>query len=454
VSGQLCLQGHQESEAATALRLNLDWDSDQFALPGSESLFASLIGQGAPMGLGHRSVSLPFKPTVLRLAYPLRELAYLSCPRPGGHNPNPTDRRPKLKYVSSNSGIQAVEIPDQSERKSCQLRFELPLDLAEQTALQQLVEDREKAVTEKCFGLCKKKDADAYDKAVTKLNEEERKVFERHMRHYGPQRFTVKIETSSDGKTFNETPVTSKEIVLSEHTRFDVLQNAWLAFDEEEKNVVDVVWEVDLLQGDEARVPAYGEVKLTLSHAEAPAAYLSATPGGTSDLSPFAVHVRRMPTRLEFGGFAYETQSGAGPRMYLSLQIPLGLLRVNNTGYSADTSSEAARMETAVFGAGGVFTLEYWDFNQNEPWSPIFNPQLNFGILLNSALADLSKLERPRLSLISGLALRLPGGTKPDGTAESSLSLLLWYEWTRGQVQGWQHGFLFGLGVKFGSLGS
>ncbi|MCP3143577.1 hypothetical protein [Pyxidicoccus xibeiensis] len=453
VNGQLCLKGRQESDTAPVMRLNLDWATSQFAVPGSESLFTSLASQGAPLGLGHRQVSLPFKPKVLRLAYPLRELVYLTCPRTWGSRPNPADGKPGVTYVSSNSGIRAVEISSLTERRSCALRFELPLTLDEQTRLRKLVEKRN-AATRSCHGSCAKGYESAFDDAVRDINKVEREVFERQMEHYGPQRFIIKLETSSDGKAFTDVPVASKEILLSKETKFDELQNAWLAFDEVEEDVVDVVWEVDLLQGDEKRVPEYGEVKLTLSHAEAPGAYLPATPGGTTNLTPFAVHVRRMPDRLVLPGFAYERASGRGPRMYLSLQIPLGLLRVNNTGHSADTSSEAARMETAVFGAGGVFTLEIWDFNQNEPWSPIFNPQLNFGVLLNSALGDLAKLERPRVSFISGVALRLPGGTKPDGTAESSLSLLLWYEWTRGQVQGWQSGVLFGLGVKFGSLGS
>jgi hypothetical protein len=106
-----------------------------------------------------------------------------------------------------------------------------------------------------------------------------------------------------------------------------------------------------------------------------------------------------------------------------------------------------------------VYTIEPWDFNTNEPLTPL-NIQVNMGLLLNTDLNRLTNLGRVRGSAIAGLAFRLPGGVRPDSntTAETSLSLLLWYELTTGQREqgllGLQHGFLLGLGAKFGAWGN
>src|SRR6185295_4107822 len=104
-------------------------------------------------------------------------------------------------------------------------------------------------------------------------------------------------------------------------------------------------------------------------------------------------------------GGAYERASGVGPRFYLSFQIPIGLVRVRNTGMTARTSGDFAKMESVSFGAGAAFTAEIWNFNLNAPEIAL-NPQLNAGIFINSPLSDLSKLSSLNLSYVVGGAFR------------------------------------------------
>ena len=207
------------------------------------------------------------------------------------------------------------------------------------------------------------------------------------------------------------------------------------------------------LQGDQFVIPIrlkleegiqlddYALIEVEVSHSRSKA-YVS---GGESfPDSRFKGRLRLMPKWL-----AGRISSGVGPRGFFTVQVPTGLIRMQNSGRTATTSSAYRLVETAVFGVGGMFILEVYDFDKAAPPIPL-NPQLHVGLMASAT--PQSGLEPPRLSAVLGTGLRLLGGEKKDGT-DSGFSTVIWVEWAeRARVKKWQPALLVGFSVNVGSF--
>jgi hypothetical protein len=137
-------------------------------------------------------------------------------------------------------------------------------------------------------------------------------------------------------------------------------------------------------------------------------------------------------------------------RGFFTFAVPVGMFRYPNSGLGANSSGDYERLEQPSFQAGLIYSLQCWRFDSNEPcWS--FTPQLQAGILL-SPWRD--GLQVPRPSGILGVALRLPGGTKPTSALEASAGAIIWGEVTEGARGGVWASVLFGLAVNLGALGN
>jgi hypothetical protein len=449
----LCLKATKAENAHPKLRVRVDPSEEALEMrPGA---LAEIRRDNGTVDPGWQTLTITAQPTEVRFAYPLRQRTYLACPNRQGVVVNLLDNMKPYTFVPSHGGIRAVRMPQRRESGSCELRFELPLTTKQSLEISKLAKKR-KSHTQKNDVCLQEK---ACRSAEDKLQAELKKAYEQALSEMGTQRFTLKAETiQKKGDTLTRVDFWPQEIVLDRNLRFANELGARLAFDEDSGDVLDVVWDIDLLQGGSISPPEYGELRLSVSHGEPKEKYLPSFRGEEVKLEAFQAHLRRMPSD-SLPGFAREFSTGRGARGYISFQIPLGVLRTKNTGFGATTSSSYEKLETASFGAGAVYTIEPWDFNTNEPLTPL-NIQVNMGLLLNTDLNRLTNLGRVRGSAIAGLAFRLPGGVRPDSntTAETSLSLLLWYELTTGQREqgllGLQHGFLLGLGAKFGAWGN
>lgn len=92
-----------------------------------------------------------------------------------------------------------------------------------------------------------------------------------------------------------------------------------------------------------------------------------------------------------------------------------------------------------MFGIGALAVLEAYDFDNAKQFFP-FNPQLHAGVLLSTI--PRAGISPPRLSLVTGLAIRFPSSIKLPSSIESGFASVLWVKWTRGD---WEPAFLLGL---------
>ncbi|NMO20020.1 hypothetical protein HPC49_21320 [Pyxidicoccus fallax] len=154
--------------------------------------------------------------------------------------------------------------------------------------------------------------------------------------------------------------------------------------------------------------------------------------------------LRRMP---EY--FAGRIVRGVGPRAFFTIEIPTGLVRWPGSGYEATSSTSHRRLEAAVFGIGALAVLEAYDFDNAKQFLA-FNPQLHAGVLLSTV--PKAGIPPPRLSLVTGLAVRFPSSIKLPASIESGLATVFWVEWGNRARGNWEPAFLFGFSVNVGSF--
>ncbi len=201
---------------------------------------------------------------------------------------------------------------------------------------------------------------------------------------------------------------------------------------------------VDLTHQGKAARRAYDVVKITVEHDDT--FYEVAWQDDQS--VEFSAKVRRMPAlAINFGATA-----AVGPRFFFSLAIPT-MIRVPSTGRESETSSGFRLANAVSFQAGVVAGTELWNFNENHPLSPVFNPQIFVGVLL-LGLPTEGKPSPIMPSFIYGVGFRLPSGDDASKAVEASTSLLLWGERSLSARREVVNSFLFGFNVSIGFFGS
>lgn len=147
--------------------------------------------------------------------------------------------------------------------------------------------------------------------------------------------------------------------------------------------------------------------------------------------------------------------NGLGVRSFLTFTAAaVGLFRSPHSGKAALTSAQADNLESAGIGAGMLWVLEPWNFDDKEGIIPVANPQAQVGFLASS-IPSASDLAIPSFSFVAGFGLRTGVGTSPTSAAESALKLVAWYEalWQEaGRGNHPSHHILFGFNVDVGTL--
>ncbi|MBZ4420393.1 hypothetical protein [Myxococcus sp. RHSTA-1-4] len=207
--------------------------------------------------------------------------------------------------------------------------------------------------------------------------------------------------------------------------------------------VVNGTVEVPILlqKGGSIQLEDYSVVRVTVAHASE-AGYVVGD--GSFPKSRMEADLRRMPSY-----FAGRIVRGVGPRAFLTIEIPTGLVRWPGAGYDATSSTSYRRLEAAVFGIGALAVLEVYDFDNAKQFLS-FNPQLHAGVLLSTV--PQAGIKPPQLSLVTGMAVRFPSSIKLPSSIESGLASVFWVEWGKRARGEWEPAFLFGFSVNVGSF--
>ncbi len=212
---------------------------------------------------------------------------------------------------------------------------------------------------------------------------------------------------------------------------------------QDDLEVVNGTVEVPILlqKGGSIQLEDYSVVRVSVTHT-AEDAYVAGD--DSFPKSRMDADLRRMPAY-----FAGRIVRGVGPRAFFTIEIPTGLVRWPGAGYEATSSTANRRLEAAVFGVGALAVLEAYDFDNAKQFLS-FNPQLHVGVLLSTV--PRAGIPPPRLSLVTGLAVRFPSSIKLPSSIESGLASVFWVEWGSRARGDWAPAFLFGFSVNVGSF--
>ncbi|XXF76698.1 hypothetical protein P2318_27120 [Myxococcaceae bacterium GXIMD 01537] len=192
---------------------------------------------------------------------------------------------------------------------------------------------------------------------------------------------------------------------------------------------------------DSVRLEDYDLIEVKVAHLRGEQYLVAADSFPQSSMS---TRLRLMPE-----WFAGRVTRGMGPRAFITAQIPTGLVRLPNSGQGVVDSTAYGLVEAAVFGAGVMGVVEFYDFDRAAPPLPL-NPQLHLGVLLSTT--PQAGLKPPRVSVVGGIGLRLLGGVQQTGDTDAGLSTVIWLEYSgRGRSRnGWA--LLTGFSVNIGSF--